>query len=180
LLLLAVLLLACQRQAQPTVQGKEEGTMGLKVVSSAFQEGGMIPSDYTCDGKDISPPLAWSGAPAGTAAFALVCEDPDAPAGVWVHWVVWNLPASVSELPTGVPPAQKTLPNGGTQGTNDFRKIGYGGPCPPSGTHRYQFRLYALDKVLDLKPGATKKELLKAMGGHILAEGQLMGHYKRR
>jgi Raf kinase inhibitor-like YbhB/YbcL family protein len=153
--------------------------MAIKVVSSAFQEGGMIPADYTCDGKDISPPLSWSGVPEQAVTMALICDDPDAPLGTWVHWVLYNLPASVRELPAGVPPDER-LANGALQGRNDFRRLGYGGPCPPGGTHRYYFKLYALDKALDLKPGATKKELLKAMEGHVLAEGQLMGRYKRR
>ena len=153
--------------------------MAIKLVSSAFQEGGMIPADYTCDGKDISPPLSWSGVPEQAVTLALICDDPDAPLGTWVHWVLYNLPASVRELPAGVPPDER-LANGALQGRNDFRRLGYGGPCPPGGTHRYYFKLYALDKALDLKPGATKKELLKAMEGHVLAEGQLMGRYKRR
>jgi len=153
--------------------------MAIKVVSSAFQEGGMIPADYTCDGKNISPPLSWSGIPEKAVTLALICDDPDAPVGTWVHWVLYNLPASVKELPAGVPPEER-LASGAVQGKNDFRKVGYGGPCPPGGTHRYYFKLYALDKALELKPGAIKKELLKAMEGHILAEGQLMGRYKRR
>jgi len=153
--------------------------MAIKLVSSAFQEGGMIPADYTCDGRDISPPLSWSGVPEKAVTLALICDDPDAPLGTWVHWVLYNLPASVRELPAGVPPDER-LANGAVQGRNDFRRLGYGGPCPPGGTHRYYFKLYALDKALDLKPGATKKELLKAMEGHVLAEGQLMGRYKRR
>ncbi len=153
--------------------------MVIKVLSSAFQEGGMIPADYTCDGRNISPPLSWSGIPEKVVTLALICDDPDAPVGTWVHWVLYNLPASVKELPAGIPPEGKPT-SGAVQGKNDFRKPGYGGPCPPGGTHRYYFKLYALDKALDLKPGATKKELLKAMEGHILAEGQLMGRYKRR
>jgi hypothetical protein len=153
--------------------------MAIKVVSSAFQEGGMIPADYTCDGKNISPPLSWSGIPEKAVTLALICDDPDAPVGTWVHWVLYNLPASVKELPAGVPPEER-LASGAVQGKNDFRKVGYGGPCPPGGTHHYYFKLYALDKALELKPGAIKKELLKAMEGHILAEGQLMGRYKRR
>lgn len=153
--------------------------MVIKMLSSAFQEGGMIPADYTCDGKNISPPLSWNGIPEKAVTLALICDDPDAPVGTWVHWVLYNLPASAKELPAGVPPQEK-LASGAVQGRNDFRKPGYGGPCPPGGTHRYYFKLYALDKALDLKPGATKKELLKTMEGHILAEGQLMGRYKRR
>ncbi len=153
--------------------------MATKVTSTAFTEGTMIPAKYTCDGANISPPLAWSGSPATAKSFALICDDPDAPAGTWAHWVVFNLPASVTSLDENVP-ADKTLPNGARQGTNDFRKLGYGGPAPPSGTHRYYFKLYALDTILDLAAGATKPQLLRAMEGHILAQGQLMGTYKRR
>ncbi len=152
--------------------------MDLKITSTAFEEGGMIPRRYTCDGADLSPPLSWSGAPAETQSFALISDDPDAPMGTWVHWVIYNLPASASELHEAVPP-EKDLKNGARQGRNDFRKIGYGGPCPPGGTHRYYFKLYALDTVLGFPAGATKAELLKAMEGHILAQGQVMGRYKR-
>ncbi|MEW5806960.1 MAG: YbhB/YbcL family Raf kinase inhibitor-like protein [Acidobacteriota bacterium] len=152
--------------------------MEIKMKSHAFEEGGMIPSKYTCDGEDISPPLSWSAMPEGTKSLALISDDPDAPMGTWVHWVIFNLPPDVSELPENVP-KQRTLPNGGKQGANDFRKIGYGGPCPPGGTHRYYFKLYALDTMLSLDAGVTKKQILKAMEGHILAEGRLMGKYKR-
>ncbi|MFQ5798082.1 MAG: YbhB/YbcL family Raf kinase inhibitor-like protein [Bacteroidota bacterium] len=152
--------------------------MDIKMTSGAFEEGGMIPKQYTCDGPDVSPPLVWSSVPNGTKSLALICDDPDAPMGTWVHWVLFNLPPDIKELPEKVAP-QKTLANGARQGTNDFRKIGYGGPCPPSGTHRYYFKLYALDTEINLEAGATKKELLKAMEGHILAEGQLMGKHKR-
>lgn len=152
--------------------------MDIKMTGAAFEEGDMIPKQYTCDGPDVSPPLAWSSVPNGTKSLALICDDPDAPMGTWVHWVLFNLPADNKDLPEKVP-AHKTLANGAKQGTNDFRKIGYGGPCPPSGTHRYYFKLYALDTEINLEAGATKKELLKAMEGHILAEGQLMGKYKR-
>ena len=152
--------------------------MDLKLTSTAFSEGGMIPQQYTCDGTDVSPPLSWSGVPAAARTLALICDDPDAPVGTWVHWVLFNLPASTKDLPEHVP-TLKTLPNGARQGTNDFRRIGYGGPCPPGGTHRYYFKLYALDLVLPLDAGATKAQLLKAMEGHVLAEGQLMGRYKR-
>ena len=152
--------------------------MEIKVKSTAFEEGGMIPKKYTCDGQDVSPPLSWTSVPSGTKTIALICDDPDAPMGTWVHWVLYNLPADIQELPENVPP-QKTLANGAKQGTTDFRKIGYGGPCPPSGTHRYYFKLYALDTEIKLDAGITKKQLLEAMKGHILAEGQLMGKYKR-
>lgn len=150
----------------------------MKVISSAFSEGEMIPGKYTCDDINVSPPLEWSGAPESTKTFALICDDPDAPMGTWVHWVLFNLPANINELNENIPPLGK-LPNGANQGSNDFRKIGYGGPCPPEGTHRYYFKIYALDAELSIDPGITKSELLKAMEGHILSEAQLMGRYKR-
>lgn len=153
--------------------------MAITIKSSAFEEGGMIPSHYSCDGKDVSPQLTWEGIPDGTKSIALICDDPDAPMGTWVHWVIFNIPADAKELPEGVP-AQKKLENGSLQGTNDFRKIGYGGPCPPGGPHRYYFKLYALDAMIKLDAGATKKQLLAAMEGHILAQGQLMGKYTRK
>ena len=152
--------------------------MSLTITSSAFQHGGAIPAQYTCDGANISPPLRWSGAPAGTATFALVADDPDAPRGTWAHWVLYDLPAMTTALDEHVPP-QASLPNGAKQGTNDFRAIGYGGPCPPSGVHRYFFRLYALDARLGLPSGATKEQLLEVMAGHILAHAELMGTYRR-
>lgn len=151
----------------------------LKIESAAFREGGMIPEHYTCDGADVSPPLSWGSAPAGTASLALIADDPDAPGKTWVHWVVFDLPPSASGFPENVP-GDRTLAIGGAQGRNDFGRIGYGGPCPPGGTHRYFFKLYALDTRLELEPGITKAELLKAMEGHVLAEGQLMGKYRRR
>ena len=152
--------------------------MTLKLTSTAFEEGGMIPSQYTCDGQNVSPPLAWSGVPEGTKTLALIADDPDAPRGTWVHWVVYNIPASEKGLAENAP-ARENLDSGARQGTNDFKKTGYGGPCPPSGTHRYFFKLYALDAELNLPPGATKDQLLKVMEGHTLAQGQLMARYKR-
>jgi Raf kinase inhibitor-like YbhB/YbcL family protein len=152
--------------------------MDIKVSSEAFEEGGMIPAKYTCDEDDISPPLAWDSIPEGTKTLALICDDPDAPMGTWVHWVLFNLPVDISELPENVPP-ERELESGAKQGTNDFGRIGYGGPCPPGGTHRYYFKLCALDAVLDLEAGARKPQLLEAMEGHILAKGQLMGRYSR-
>ncbi|MBA7700362.1 hypothetical protein ES703_109073 [subsurface metagenome] len=152
--------------------------MDIKIKSPAFVPGGKIPGKYTCDGMDISPPLAWTSGPGGTKTFALICDDPDAPMGTWVHWVLFNLPADIIELRENVLP-ERELKGGAKQGMNDFRKIGYGGPCPPGGTHRYYFKLYALDTEINLETGATKSELLKAMEGHILAEGQLMGKYER-
>jgi hypothetical protein len=152
--------------------------MSLRVQSSAFSEGGAIPRQYTCDGRDLSPPLSFSGLPPEAKSLALICDDPDAPGKTWVHWVLYNLPPGSKGLPEGVP-ATKDVPGGGAQGNNDFRKIGYGGPCPPSGTHRYFFKLYALDGQVSLPPGATKQDLLRAMEGHVLAEGKLSGKYTR-
>lgn len=152
--------------------------MALEITSSAFSEGQMIPTRHTCDGPDVSPDLAWSGVPEKTQSLALICDDPDAPVGTWVHWVVFNLPAGADGLPAEMPP-DAILENGARHGINDFRKLGYGGPCPPGGTHRYFFKLYALDTALELESGITKARLLEAMEGHILAEAQLMGKYKR-
>ena len=153
--------------------------MSLKLTSTAFQPGGTIPKKFTCDGPDVSPALAWSEAPAGTKSFALIMDDPDAPVGTWVHWVLYDLPAGMHELAEGVT-KQEELPDGARQGRNDFRRIGYGGPCPPAGpAHRYFFKLYALDQKLGLKAGATKADVEKAMKGHILAQGELMGRYGR-
>ena len=152
--------------------------MAITITSTAFTDGSMIPRDYTCDGMDISPPMAWADVPEGTKSLAIICDDPDAPMGTWVHWVLFNIPATVNELPQSMPP-DKVLENGARHGINDFRKFGYGGPCPPGGTHRYYFKLYALDIELMQEPGLTKAELLKAMKGHILGKGQLMGRYKR-
>jgi len=153
--------------------------MEIKITSRAFNDGEMIPKQYTCDGRDISPPLAWDSVPGRTKSFALICNDPDAPVGVWIHWVIYNIPSEVKELLENVPP-QKIIENDAKQGKNDFRNIGYGGPCPPGGVHRYYFKIYALDTELSLEAGATKVELLNAMEGHILAKGQLMGKYGRQ
>ncbi len=151
----------------------------MEIRSSAFGSGERIPVKYTCDGADFSPSLEWTAGPAGTKSFALICDDPDAPMGTWVHWVIYDIPAAATMLAEGIT-REKDLPGGGTQGINDFRRTGYGGPCPPGGrTHRYFFKLYALDAALGLKPGITKDQLLKAMKGHVLAEAQLMGTYKR-
>lgn len=157
----------------------KEGEMALVVSSSAFQEGTEIPTKYTCQGQDISPALSWSEPTAGTRSFVLIVDDPDTPAGVFTHWVFFNLPADSRKLPEAVP-TQAQLQDGSLQGKNDFGKIGYGGPCPPPGRpHRYQFTIYALDQTLDLKAGASKKQVLEAMKGHILAQGRLTGTYQR-
>jgi Raf kinase inhibitor-like YbhB/YbcL family protein len=178
LLTLLILWNGCHEKKES--QTKEEGgqMMTITVTSSAFEEAGMIPSKYTSDGKDISPPLKWEDLPAGTKSIALICDDPDAPMKTWVHWVMWNIPAEVRELLENIPPDPE-LPDGSRQGITDFGGPGYGGPSPPRGTHRYYFKIYALDTRLDLANTSRKKELLKAMEGHILAEGQLMGKYKR-
>ena len=151
----------------------------MKLESTAFTPNGMIPPRYTCDGADVSPPLTWDEPPGGTQSLALICDDPDAPVGTFVHWVLYNLPPTERQLAEGIPQNQ-TLPNGAIQGVSDFRKPGYGGPCPPGGTHRYFFKLYALDTVLNLKSGAKKADLLRAMDGHILATAELMGRYHRQ
>jgi Raf kinase inhibitor-like YbhB/YbcL family protein len=153
--------------------------MSIELSSTAYTEGGDIPRQHTGDGPDTSPPLSWSDPPAGTRSLALICDDPDAPRKTWVHWVIYNLPADLRRLEAGVPAAE-ALPNGARQGKNDFGKPGYGGPAPPRGKpHRYFFRLYALDAPPDLPAGATSAQLLAAMAGHILDEGQLMGRYGR-
>jgi len=151
----------------------------LHLSSPSFAEGDTIPIKQTADGDDRSPELRWSGAPANTKSFALVCEDPDAPRGTWTHWVLFNVPATGTSLAEGVP-TEKELPDGARQGKNDFGKIGYGGPSPPKGKpHRYFFKLYALDTKLDLPAGANRQQMLDAIKGHVLAEAQLMGKYGR-
>ena len=150
----------------------------IKLTSTAFKEGDSIPRQYTCDGVNISPPLEWAGLPKTAKTIAIIVDDPDAPSGNWVHWVLYNLPADNIGLVENLPPTEN-LKAGGFQGKTDFGKIGYGGPCPPSGAHRYFFKLYALDSELPLKAGATKDELLKAMEGHIEGQAQLMGTYRR-
>lgn len=151
----------------------------LALTSETFAQGAKIPAHHTCSGSDASPPLAWSEPPAGTHSFALIVDDPDAPGGTWVHWVIFDLPAHTRALGEGVEKV-KELSTGARQGRNDFGKFGYGGPCPPPGKpHRYFFKLYALDKKLALIPGATKENVEKAMQGHILAQGELMGRFGR-
>lgn len=155
------------------------GTMSLQISSPAFPPGGSIPKKFTCDGPDLSPQLTWNDPPAKTQSFALIMDDPDAPAGTWVHWVLFNLPAEAREVPEGTA-KQEQLTNGARQGRNDFRKIGYGGPCPPPGVpHHYFFKLYALDTKLQLMGGTTKAELERAMKGHFLAQAELIGKYGR-
>lgn len=153
--------------------------MALALQSTAFANGGEIARKYTCDGADLSPALDWNDVPAGTHALALIADDPDAPVGTWTHWIIWNISAQASGLPEGVQKVE-ALDDGARQGSNDFRRIGYGGPCPPPGKpHRYFFKLFALDAGLDVKAGAGRKELELAMKGHVLAQAQWMGTYKR-
>lgn len=156
--------------------------MAMKLTSAVFEEGAEIPSPYTCDGDDIAPPLAWSGAPEGTQSFALIVDDPDAPdpkapKTIWVHWVLYNIPATATGLAEAM--TASDLPAGTAEGLNDWKRSGYGGPCPPIGRHRYYHKLYALDSKLRDLATPTKAELLAAMEGHILAEAQLMGTYQR-
>jgi hypothetical protein len=151
----------------------------MRIESSAFAQGQPIPQKYTCEGADISPPLEWSGAPEGTKTFVVIADDPDAPAGTWVHWVLFNLRAGSHGLLEAVPTGD--LAAGGVQGRNDFGNIGYGGPCPPPGRpHRYFFKLYALDIELRVKTGATKKDIVAAMQGHVLTQAEVIGTYQRR
>lgn len=153
--------------------------MTLSLSSPSFPNDGDIPKKFTCSGEDISPALTWAHAPQGTETFALIADDPDAPAGTWTHWVAFNLPAALTGLPEGLTKSEH-IPGGGIQGQNDFHKMGYGGPCPPPGKpHRYFFKIYALDAQLSLKAGATKQELEQAMQGHILGQAEWMGKYRR-
>ena len=154
------------------VENKERRFGNMKISSSAFENNGMIPSEYTCDGDDVSPPLTFGNIPNNTKSLALIMDDPDAPMGTWVHWLVWNIPANKTGFSKG---ENITFP----QGKNDFGDLAYGGPCPPFGTHRYFFKLYALDTMLNLSIGSSKKQLEKAMSGHIIEEAQLIGLYKR-
>ena len=181
--LLATALLGCLATTSLAGDAKtttEKPTMKIQITSSAFTEGRPIPLQHSFEDKDLSPALQWSGVPPSAKSLALICDDPDAPMGTWVHWVLYDLPATTAGLSEGVPKSPE-LANGSKQGVNDYKKTGYGGPCPPPGKpHRYFFKLYALDAATGLKPGATKKELLKAMEGHVLAEGQLMGTFQRK
>ena len=145
----------------------------MKITSSAFQEGGNIPSKFTCDGSDTSPPLQITGVPSEAKSLVLIADDPDAPSGLFTHWLVWNIPPQTNSIAEGSAPK-------GVQGTNDFGKSGYGGPCPPPGTHRYSFKIFALDRELDLRAGAKRSQLDAAMKGHVIAQGELVGRYARR
>ncbi len=153
--------------------------MSFQISTSSFPADGSIPRKYTCDGQDVSPALTWSGAPPNTKSFALIADDPDAPVGIWTHWLIWNLPAVTHQIAEGTA-KDAQLPDGARQGQNDFRKVGYNGPCPPPGKpHRYFFKLFALDTSLEVKPGADREELEAAMKSHVLAQTQVMGRYGR-
>jgi Raf kinase inhibitor-like YbhB/YbcL family protein len=145
----------------------------MKITSSAFQEGGNIPSKFTCDGSDTSPPLQITGVPSEAKSLVLIADDPDAPSGLFTHWLIWNIPPQTNSISEGSAPK-------GVPGTNDFGKSGYKGPCPPPGTHRYSFKIYALDRELDLRGGAKRSQLDAAMKGHVVAQGVLVGRYARK
>lgn len=185
LILSALLLGSCKRTdtAKPADPGSAEkgaSAMAMTMASSAFAEGATIPKKFTCDGDDVSPALIWSGVPQNARSLVLIMDDPDAPMGTWVHWVLYGMPPSTPSLPEAVP-KEMTLPGAIRQGKNSWQKVGYGGPCPPaSNPHRYYFKLYALDGELDLPDGADKAAVERAMKGHILAEAQLMGRYGRQ
>jgi Raf kinase inhibitor-like YbhB/YbcL family protein len=165
--------------SNPSTAADASAKGGLQLSSSAFKDGSRIPDVYTCAGKNVSPPLNWSGVPAQARSLALIVEDPDAPAGIWTHWVLFDLSPTVRELAEDLPKGQNVAGNA-KQGLNDFKHLGYGGPCPPAGKeHRYFFKFYALDKMLELKPGSGKKQVEKTLDGHVLAQGQLIGTYSR-
>jgi len=174
---LAAVVLLADSPLHPALAGTKGGKQ-MEITSQAFKQGGMIPPKYTCNGKNVSPPISWKGIPEGTKSIAVICDDPDAPMGTWVHWVYYDIPPQVTGLPEDIP-AEERPAVGGTQGINDFLTIGYKGPCPPSGTHRYFFRVYAVDMELMLPPGANNKEVLQTMEGHLLGMGELMGRFSK-
>lgn len=160
-------------------QPMEEVKIVLDISSSAFEEGSRIPIKYSCHGEDVSPPLRWDEPPSGTQSFVLIMDDPDAPGSIFTHWVLFNIPSTTRQLPEAIPSTNQ-LSDGSLQGKNDFGKIGYGGPCPPPGSsHQYRFTVYGLDRMLDLKAGASKKQVLEATEGSILGQGQLTGSFQR-
>jgi len=191
LILISILLASCTSAATTTLQPSAtstsesestatEATMSLTLTSDAFANGQSIPAKYSCVGKNISPALAWNEPPEGTQSFALIVDDPDAPIGTWVHWVLFNIPANARSLQEDLPITGKNVdPNAIYVGKNSSGNTRYDGPCPPSGTHRYYFKLYALDTTISLLPGATKEQVLKEMDRHILAQGELMGTFSK-
>ncbi len=165
--------------AETGLPAKGGSTVSFAIQTNAFSAGGMIPKKYTCDGSDVSPELTWSGVPAGTQVLALIVDDPDAPAGTWTHWIAWDIPANATRLPEGVPKSE-TLADGTRQGRNDFKRIGYNGPCPPPGSpHRYFFKLYALGAKIDVSAGASRSDLESAIKGKALGQAEVMGKYGR-
>ena len=170
-----VVLAACVVLPWSAAPAKEVRKMDeLQLTSTVFANGGAIPATYSCDGRDVNPPLAVDRVPAGAKSLALVVDDPDAPVGLWVHWVLWNIHPRTGQI------GENSVPAGATQGRNSWGRTSYGGPCPPSGTHRYFFKLYALDTILKLGSGTTKAELERAMEGHVIARAELIGVYKRK
>jgi Raf kinase inhibitor-like YbhB/YbcL family protein len=156
-----------------------EETMSLELISDEFESGGAVPAAYTCSGRDVSPPLRWRGVPDNAETLALIVDDPDAASGIWAHWVIYNIPANLDHLPAAVP-RQGQLASGARQGRNDFGQVGYSGPCPPPGpAHRYFFRLYAVDRQLEIRPGASRAQLLDALQDHILDQTEFMAHFGR-
>jgi hypothetical protein len=178
LALITAVCLTAMAAGQDGAPRVEADPMSMKLTSSAFHEGQPIPRKYTCDGDDISPPLSWTGVPEGAASLVLISDDPDAPGGTWDHWVLHDLAPGLDGLPEAVP-ATGDVPGGGVHGRNGWGRSDYGGPCPPGGTHRYFFKLFALDTKLGIGPGKSKAEVTAAMEGHVLAEAQLMGTYSR-
>jgi len=174
-----VVLAACSGGDDPATEEETLSDSSIELTSPAFTDGSDIPTKYTCDGEGVSPPLEWSNLPGGTKSIALIVDDPDAPGRTFVHWVLYAISPDARGLPENVPDVDIT-PEGARHGKSGFGRIGYGGPCPPSGSHRYFFKLYALDSELGLEVGADKSDLLQAMEGHILAQGQLMGRYQRQ
>lgn len=164
-----------------TFPQQEKGMIKMEIIieSRSFEDGGIIPSKYTCDGVNISPQLSWSCSVEDVKTYAVIVEDPDAPSGNFTHWIVYNIPSRINTLLENSTPA-KNVPDEVLMGTNDFGRIGYGGPCPPSGTHRYFFRIYGLSTAVHLDSGATLKDVMKKMEGHIIARGELMGKYQRQ
>ena len=179
ILVLSLALMACRADNnKKEVVKMHAAAETLEVTSNAIKPEEMIPQKYTCDGENVSPSLSWANVPSGTKELVLICDDPDAPMGTWVHWVVYGMPPNMTSLPENI--AKTDTVSGFKQGKNSFGKVGYGGPCPPNGpAHRYFFKLYAIDKTMEIKPEATKDEIMKAIAGHVLAQGELMGRYGR-
>lgn len=183
--LCAVAAVSCRSAKQqsadttPTNAGKGATDMAMSIMSPAFTDGSAIPKKYSCDGSDLSPPLSWTGVPANAKSLTLIMDDPDAPMGTWVHWVMWNIPPNMTSLPEGIS-KDGSLSDGSKQGKNSWPKTGYGGPCPPTGKpHRYFFKLYALDTLLTISENANSATLQNAMSGHVIAQAQTMGTYGR-